>query len=182
MTHSTLAQVAAALGATGTMLALVLSGRAAVLAGMALLGSAEALLAVALVPRADLDRLQTPLGAGAFVVGLAAVGLLALLLVRRPDWLFPALLLAAPFRIPVGLGDQRAFLLLPFYVVASAASLALVWRLLKGERLRSLPPVIALPLAAFTALYALSLLWSLDVRQGSLGADRRHARPTSPGA
>jgi O-antigen ligase len=168
MTHGNLAHVAAALGAMGTILVLVRSGRTAVLAGMALLGTAEGLLAIALVPRSDLDRLQTPLGGGALVTGLAFVGLLAGLLVRRPEWTLPALLLVAPFRIPVSLGDQRAFLLLPFYAVASAASLALLWRLLHGEHLRSLPRVITLPLSAFTALYALSLLWSLDPHEGSI--------------
>jgi O-antigen ligase len=168
MTHGTLAQVAAALGATGTIFVLVLSGRAAVLTGMALLGTAEALLAAALVPRSDFDRFQTALGGGALVIGLAFVAALATLLVRRPEWTLPALLLAAPFRIPISLGDQRAFLLLPFYAVASAASLALLWRLLQGEGLRSLPRVLSLPLAAFTAFYALSLFWSLDLRQGSI--------------
>jgi hypothetical protein len=39
---------------------------------------------------------------------------------------------------------------------------------LRGVEIRPLPAVIALPAAAFSALYAISLLWSQDVRQGSI--------------
>ena len=59
---------------------------------------------------------------------------------RRPALMPIALLLAAPFRIPVNLGSQHAFLLLPFYGVLAAAALAFCWRLVRAEpRLGRLP-------------------------------------------
>jgi hypothetical protein len=61
MAHGDLAQIAALLGAGGSALVLVPRGRAALTAGFALLVAAEAGLAVALVPRSDLSRLDSPL-------------------------------------------------------------------------------------------------------------------------
>lgn len=168
MNHGNLAQFAAVVGATGTVLLLATSRRATLAAGMALLGLAELLLIVALVPGHDLERARTPAGAGALVVAALAVAALAAVFARRPDLALPAMLVAAPFRIPIQLGDQKAFLLVPLYGIVAAAAFGFLYRWLRGAAIRPLPTMIAFPAAAFSALYAVSLLWSQDLRQGSI--------------
>jgi O-antigen ligase len=167
MPHGDLAQVAAVLGAAGSLLVILARGRVPLLAGFGVLAVAEALLAVALIPRSDLARLHRPLVlAGLVVIAVALLGLAALL-ARRPAFTTVALLLAAPFRIPVDLGSQHAFLLLPFYGVLAAAGLAFCSRVLR-TRPANITPGLAAPVAAFIALEALSLLWSRDLKQGSI--------------
>jgi putative inorganic carbon (HCO3(-)) transporter len=167
MPHGDLAQFAALVGAAGSVLVLLFSRRILLLGGVAVLAAAEVLMAVALSPSSDLERLQRPLPIAGLLV--AALGVLALagVLIRRPTWTPVALLLAAPFRIPVDLGDQHAFLLLPLYGVLAAAVLAFCRRALEAR-----PPevsrVLAIPVAGFIALSAVSLLWSRDVKQGSI--------------
>jgi O-antigen ligase len=167
MPHGDLAQFAAVLGAAGSILVLLLRQRGLLLGGFAVLTAAEGLLAVALIPRSDLERLQRPLPIVGLVVAALVVLALAAVLARRPTWTPVALLLAAPFRIPVDLGAQHAFLLLPLYGVLAAAVLAFCWGALKEPP----PPVtrtLAVPVAAFIALSGVSLLWSRDVKQGSI--------------
>jgi hypothetical protein len=77
------------------------------------------------------------------------------------------LLLAAPFRLPVDLGSQHAFLLLPFYGVLAATCLALLVRAWRGP-VPAIPRLLAIPLAAFVCLDAASLLWASDLDQGSI--------------
>ena len=79
-----------------------------------------------------------------------------------------ALLLAAPFRLPVDLGSQHAFLLIPFYAVLAAACLALARaRRSAGARPR-VPLLLACRSAAFVVLDAVSLLWAaISSRDGS---------------
>src|SRR6266511_5228742 len=128
MPHGDLAQLAAVVGAVGCLLVLLPRNRALLLAGFATLAAAEAMLAVALIPRSDLERLNRPLLlAGLVVIALAGLALAAAL-ARWPALTPVALLLAAPFRIPVDLGSQHAFLLLPLYGVLAAAALAFCWR------------------------------------------------------
>ena len=62
-------------------------------------------------------------------VGTVAVVLGAVPLVRYPAIVPVALLAVAPFRIPVELGDEEAFLLLPLYLVLAASVLALAYRI-----------------------------------------------------
>ena len=129
MTHETLAEIAALAGAAGA--ALVVLGpprRLQLAAGFCVLVAAEAMLIVALLPRDDLERLASAAGIAALVVGALAAAAGAWAFVRWPSTVPVALLLAAPFRIPVELGSQDAFLLLPLYVVLAAASLALLYR------------------------------------------------------
>jgi hypothetical protein len=168
MNHGDLAQFAAVVGATGTVLLLATSRRATLAAGMAALALAEVLLVVALVPGYDLERARTLTGVAAIVVALVMTLALAAGFVRRPDLALPAMVVAAPFRVPIQLGDQKAFLLVPLYGIVAAAALGFLYRWLRGVEIRPLPAVIALPAAAFSALYAISLLWSQDVRQGSI--------------
>jgi O-antigen ligase len=78
------------------------------------------------------------------------------------------LLAAAPFRISVSIGAQKAYLLLPLYAVLAAAVLALLIRALRGDLGRPLPRLLAVPAAAFVAVAGLSLLWTRDLRQGTI--------------
>ncbi len=169
MTHSTLAQVAALLGAAGSSLVIIPPPRrAALLGGFILLACAVAMLAVALLPQDDLERLMSATGAAAVVVGALAAAAGAWALVRYPSAVPVVVLIAAPFRLPVDLGSQHAFLLLPLYLVLAAASLAVLYRAVRGDELATIPPWLALPAAALIGWASLSLLWARDLEQGSI--------------
>jgi len=169
MTHEWLAEVAAVVGATGAALVLLGTVRKPQLAaGFVLLGAAMAMLVVALLPRADLERLVSAKGLAALVLGAAAAGAGAWAFVRWPAVVPVALLLAAPFRLPVELGSQDAFLLLPLYVVLAAASLALLYRAFRGEELTAISIWVAAPAAALIGWASLSLVWALDPEEGSI--------------
>src|SRR6266498_3970602 len=113
MPHGDLAQVAAVLGAAGSVLVLLARQRALLLVAALIVGALSAL-------------------------ALAAV------LVRWPVLTPLVLLLAAPFRIPVDLGSQHAFLLLPLYGVLAAAALAFCGRA-ATSRPREITWVLAAP-------------------------------------
>jgi hypothetical protein len=168
MAHGDLAQIAAVVGASGSVLALVTPRRAVLLAGLALIAAAEVGLAVALVPSHDLEQLSSTLRVAALVAAAIGVVAAAALFVRWPALTPLALLIAAPFRLSVHLGSQHAFLLIPLYAVLAAATLALVCRAVRGDPLPVLPRVLAVPVAAFIAFDALSLLWAQDLEQGSI--------------
>lgn len=168
MTHGDLAQTAALVGAAGTVLVLVPPPRRPViLAGFALVAAAEAMLAIALVPRDDLERLTSAAGAAALLAGSLAALAGAALLVRYPAATPVAVLLAAPFRLPVDLGSQHAFLLIPLYVVLAAAALAFAYRVLRGSVVHTIPFWLAVPAAALIAWISVSLLWAIDLDVGS---------------
>lgn len=168
MEHTDAAQVAALLGALGAVLALVPRDRFLPLAGLALLGLATAGLGRSLVGD-DLERLVTePAGLALVGVGAAAAVLGAVPLVRYPAIVPVALLIAAPFRVPVAVGDEDAFLLLPLYFVLTAAVLAFAYRVIRGERPSPPPFLLALPLAALVVFTACSFLWTWDEREGGI--------------
>src|SRR5581483_4681063 len=152
MAHTDLASTAALLGAGGTVLALVPRQRAALAAGFALLVAAEAALAVALVPRSDFARLGTPLHVAA-VVALAAG------FVRFAAAVPVALAVAAPFRLPVDLGHQHAFLLLPLYAVLASASLALLAVVARAPFATWLPRALVGVVVGLACVFALIGLW-----------------------
>ena len=162
MRHGDTAQLAALVGAVGAVLVLLPARRIVLLTGLGLLGLAEVGLAYALVPADDRRLLTEAPGLALTATGLAAAALLAWLLVRRPALTPVVVLAAAPFRLPVELGDQRAFLLIPLYGVLAGAVLALAYRALRGETLPSPPLLLAVPAAAVTARAGLSLRWSSD--------------------
>src|SRR5205809_3219647 len=166
MPHGDLAQLSAVIGGLGAAAMLLSRTRAQLLAGLAVTAVGEATLAAALVPGADLKLLVAPAGhAAALVVGVLLVGAGAAALARYPAIVPVALLAAAPFRISVSIGAQKAYLLVPLYIVLAAAFLALLFRALRGDVGRPLPPLLAVPAAAFVALAGLSLLWTRDLRQ-----------------
>src|SRR5256886_6450409 len=118
MPHGDLAQLSAVIGGLGAAAMLLSRTRAQLLAGLAVTAIGEATLAPALVPGADLKLLVTPAShAAALLVGLVVVGAGAVALARYPAILPVAPLAAAPFPISVSIGTQKAYLLVPLYVV-----------------------------------------------------------------
>jgi hypothetical protein len=167
--HTDAAQIAALVGALGAVLTLVPRGRVFAIAGLALLGAATVGLAVSLVGRGDVELLiEEPAALAALAGGVVVVCLGAVPLVRYPGVTPVVLLAAAPFRIPVGLGDQDAFLLLPLYVVLAATAVALAVRMLRGDHPPAPPFLLALPIAAFVTFAAISFLWTWDEREGGI--------------
>jgi O-Antigen ligase len=177
MEHADTAQIAAVAGALGSLLALLARGRFTLLAGLVTLAAAELVLVLALGTAAA-DALASPAGAAAALVGALVLGAAAALLVRRPAWVPLAVLVAAPFRPPLDFSGDNRFLvsiardgalgrLLPLYFVLGAAAAALGFATLRGERVRAVPRVIALPAAAFLAFAMASLAWAQDVEAGA---------------
>jgi len=167
--HGDLAQLAAVVGAVGAAILLLARTRVELLSGVAVAAAGEAMLAVALIPGHDLKRFVTPAThLGALVFGLLLLGAIAWAFVRWPVVVPVALLAAAPFRISTSVGTQTAYLLDPLYVVLAAAVLALVVRTIRGQGDRVLPRLIAIPAAVFVFYAGLSLLWTHDLRAGSI--------------
>jgi hypothetical protein len=143
--------------------------RAQLLAGLALTTLAEGGLAAALIPGHDLKLLVSPpLHLAALAFALIVVGAGAAAFVRYPVAVPIALLAAAPFRISVSIGSQKAYLLLPLYAVLAASMLALVVHLLRAREEHRLPPLLAVPAAALVLLAGVSLTWTRDLRQGTI--------------
>jgi len=160
---SELARLAGPIGCAGLALLLLATRRELRLAGLAAWALGAIGLAAYLAPTGQASLLALAAVAGGIV---AAAG--AALLLRWPWVLAFATLACIPSRIPVQLGDEEANLLLPLYAVVAALAAALGWRLLRNDsRTRELGP-LALPLAAFVAWSGLSLLWSDDLREGSI--------------
>jgi hypothetical protein len=163
------AQLAAFVAALGIPLVVAARGRWVLVGGFVLLAIAETLLVAALVPA---DRLRaavsTPSGLAALVLagGLALV--LTIALVRRPELAPVAALVAAPFRLPIDVGDERVHLLVPLYGVLAAMVAAFLYRTFRGAAVHALPRPVTLPTSILGALFAASLLWSHDVRAGSI--------------
>jgi hypothetical protein len=175
--HADTAQLAAVGGALGSVLVLLARGRLTLLGGLVVLALAEAGLALSL-GNASLDKLSSGAGAAAAVAGLLVLGAAAALLAARPALVSIAVLATAPFRPPISFDSSSRFLvsiaedgrlgrLLPLYFVLAAAALALGWRALRGQPVRPVPRVIALPAAAFFACAFLSLLWADDLEAGT---------------
>ncbi|MDQ4082185.1 MAG: O-antigen ligase family protein, partial [Actinomycetota bacterium] len=161
-----LAALAAALGAAT---ALTSARRAFLLAGLAALAAGELALGLRLLSAEEQDVLLDAVSRPPVVTGaLAVLVAFTLALVRFPSIAPVALVVAAPFRLPVDVGDERVFLLLPLYGVLAAAALALVVRVLRGERLAAPPRIVAVPAALFVVLAGASMLWAADARAASI--------------
>jgi O-antigen ligase len=169
--HTEAAQVAALLGGVGAALVLLPRGRLRllVLPGFALLGLGTLVLAWGLIGDEDVELLLTePAGVALLAVAGAAVALGAIPFVRYPAIVPVALLAVAPFRIPIGLGEEEAFLLLPLYLVLASSVVALAYRMLRGEGRPDPPLLLALPMAVLVAFTAASYLWTWDERAGAI--------------
>jgi O-Antigen ligase len=170
MDEAGLSELAGVVGAAGAVLVLLAGRRATLVAGFALIAAAEVLLA-------ELDRISPTLVA-AGLAGLLVLAAAAVVFVRYPALVVPALLLAAPFRLPFDFDrDHRFFFalaqggrlgrLVPLYLVLAAAVAAYLWRVLRGAEVAAIPRLLAVPAAAFFALASLSLLWSRDLDAGA---------------
>jgi hypothetical protein len=169
MEHMQLAEIAALLGALGAVGVLIPRGGVFPLIGFLMLGIATGALVWSLVGDDDVELLLSdPGGIALVIVGVAAAVTCAVPFARYPAVVPVALLAVAPFRLPVQLGAEEAFLLVPLYLVIAAAVLALAYRILRGERPAPLPFLLALPLAAFVTLAATSFLWTWDERAGGI--------------
>ena len=167
--HTDAAQVFALLGAAGALLVLLARDRFLPLAGFALLGLGTAGLARSLVGDEDLELLFTePRGIALVVVGVAVAVVGAIPFVRYPEVAPVALLAAAPFRIPIELGNEEAFLLLPLYLVLTSTTLALAYRMLRGHRPAAAPRFLVAAVAALVGLTSVSYLWTWDERAGAI--------------
>jgi hypothetical protein len=170
MSEAAMSEVAGVVGAVGAALVLLAGRRLVLFAGFGAIALAEVFLA-------DVGRISpTLLAAGA--AGVAALAAGTALFVRYPTLVVPALLLAAPFRLPFDFDrDHRFFFalaqggklgrLVPLYVVLAAAVAAYLWRALRSDEVRPIPRLLAVPAAAFFALASLSLLWSRDLDAGA---------------
>jgi O-antigen ligase len=147
----------------GLALLFVATRRELRLAGLLAWGLGTAALGLYLAPE---GRTGTLVAAAAAGLVLAAAG--AFVLLRWP-WVLPfATLACIPVRVPVDVGDEDANLLLPLYLVVASFALALGLRQLRGDRrVRELGPV-AFPLAAVVCWTGLGLLWTDDLREGSI--------------
>ena len=113
--------------------------------------------------------MSTPKLAAVAVAGVVVAAAGAWALLRAPYLLAFATLACVPVRIPVQLGDEDANLLLPLYVVVGSLAVALGWQLVvRRERRHRELGQIAVPLAAFVAWTGLTLLWAVDLREGSI--------------
>ena len=72
----------------------------------------------------------------------------------------------SPFRLPVELGEEEAFLLLPLYLVLAASALALAYRMLRGDRPTPPPFLLALPLRRARRVLRDVIPVDLDERRG----------------
>jgi O-Antigen ligase len=160
---SELARVGGVVGALG-LAVLIVAPRAQLRIGaLAAWAAGSGALALWLAPSGS-HRLY----AAAAVCGLVVAVALAWLFVRVPWTLAVAVLACAPARIPISVGDTKANLLLPMYLVVAAAALALVWQLFgDDERVRELG-FVAWPLALFVAWTGVSYAWTADARQGGI--------------
>ncbi len=160
---SELARLAAPLGCAGLALLVLATRRELRLAGLVAWAVGALGLAAYLAPNGLTAALAAAAVAGALVAVAGAVVFL-----RWPWALAFATLACVPIRIPVELGDEEANLLLPLYAVVGALAVALGWQLLRGDdRARELGP-LAIPLSALVCWSGLSLLWSDDLREGSI--------------
>jgi O-antigen ligase len=170
MGEAGMTELGGVIGAAGAAFVLLAGRRTTLLAGFAAIAIAEVLLA-------DLGGVSPTLAA-AGIVGLVALAAAGAVFVRYPTFVIPALLLAAPFRLPFDFDRDHRFLfalahggklgrLIPLYAVLAAAVAACVWRTLRGSEVAPIARLLAVPAAAFFALASLSLLWTRDLDSGA---------------
>jgi O-antigen ligase len=148
---------------------------------MAVLLASWAVLLATLVPEDDardgLDRLASPLAAGAVVVAVLVAAAVVVVGVRvilaRPTVWFVLLGIALPIRIPVTFGSQEGNLLVPLYGVIILGLAAFVWGRIRGRIASPAPEgpaVLNVPLAALVAFFLVSTLWSADPEEAAVKA------------
>ncbi len=178
MEEAGLAELAGVVGAGGAAVAILAGRRSTLIAGLALIVLAEAMLAVAMAGRDVLDKVLSPTGMAAAVGAAVLVAAAAAVFVRWPWLTIPALVVAAPFRLPFDFDrDHRFFFaiaeggrlgrLIPLYAVLTAAGAAFAYRAVRRNELPTPSRLIAVPAAAFLAFASVSLLWTRDLDAGA---------------
>jgi hypothetical protein len=178
MDEAGLAELAGIVGAGGAAVAILAGRRWTMLAGFGLIAVAEALLAISIAGTDAVDKAVSPTGLAAALAGAVLVSAGAAVFVRLPWLTIPALVVAAPFRLPFDFDrDHRFFFaiaeggrlgrLIPLYAVLTAAGAAFAYRALRGNELPTPSRLIALPAAAFLAFASVSLLWTRDLDAGA---------------
>jgi hypothetical protein len=166
-------EAGAVIGAAGLALLLVTPRRPLRMAGLAVWAAGVLILAGDLlhspISTFRVDASNRPALAGAAgVVGLAALAVGVSAARRWPAVLLMAVVAAAPARIPLHAGGERANLLVPLYAVIAMLAVLAAWELIAGEhRPPALGPV-GWAAAAFVGWSAISLWWSADSRQGGV--------------
>ena len=169
MEGAPVAEAGAVVGALGTGLVLLARTRAALLAGLGAFAVAEAALALSLLGGDEARALVgSPARAAAALVALAVVAAGAAAFARFPVIVPLVLLVAAPFRIPLTIGGDDAFLLVPLYAASASTVLALVYRTTRSPDVIAPPLALAVPTALLVGFAGVSLLWSQDVRAGTI--------------
>ena len=161
-----LAQIGGPLSALGVLGLLLGKDSTLRLAGLGSIVAGGAFVFAPLVPNASPAFLVAGALAGAVIVAALVFAL------RRWSWLLPVLALACmAARLPLKLHGSTYNLLVPLYAVIGAATVVLAYEIFRGdERTRELGP-IAWPLAAFVGWSSFSLVWSVDVHEGSIYVD-----------
>jgi O-antigen ligase len=156
-------QIGGVVGCAGLAALMTVDRRLPRLAGLVAWACGLVALAASLAPEGHRALL---VGAGVVGVAFAVAG--GWVLLRWPYLVTFLMLLLIPARFAVDVGTEKARLLLPLYAVVAAQAVALGWQLLRGDnRVRELGPV-AFPLAALVLWTGLSIIWTSDVRRGSI--------------
>ncbi len=169
MSHSGAAYAGAIVGAIGVGLILLGRGRFLLAVGFGAIAAGQILFGYSLIPSEDFGRVTDSASRiGLVLVLVLGIAGLAAVVHRYPTVVPVAVFLTAPFRVPVTLGDQKAFLLLPLYVVLIAGAVALLVRVSQGADLPDVSRLLAIPATVLIGLWSISLLWSSDVRAGTI--------------
>lgn len=163
MSAELLARLGGPIATGGLALLILASPRQARVAGLAVMAAGMGLLIPILAPSGEGTRL---VGAAGVAVVLAVS--LGVLFDRRPWVLGVLALLAAPARIPVPVGGEKANLLVPLYVIIGGAAVWLGWSLWRGPRRRRELGAVSWPLAGFVAWLGLSALWTNDPERAAV--------------
>ncbi|HEY7195926.1 MAG TPA: O-antigen ligase family protein [Gaiellaceae bacterium] len=163
MSAAAAAQVAGPAGGFGLAVLILARPRAWRLAGLALWAVGMVIFLPELAPGGYAVRLV-----GGGVVGVVLAAGLAFLF-RRWPWALAFLTLAAvPARIPVTVGSVSADLLIPLYAIVAGAAVWVGWSIVLDERPSRELGRLSWPLALLVAWLGLSIVWTEDVRQGSI--------------
>jgi len=161
--------VAAVTGGLAAALVVLAPRRSLLVLGIVAFAAAETALGLLLLSDAERATLTSSAGRPELLApAVLALAALAVAFVRWPGAVPVALLAAAPFRVPVDVGDERVYLLLPLYGVLAAALAALAYRALVEEDGPRPPLLLAAPTAFVAGLAALSMLWADDVRAAGI--------------
>jgi hypothetical protein len=108
------------------------------------------------------------LGVGGAILGIAALAAGATIAMRYP-WLFLcAVVAAAPFRIPLTVGNTSAKVLVPLYGVIVAGAAATAYELVRGRDVGPRLGRIGVALGAFVLWSAISMAWTRNQHQGAV--------------